>query len=215
MVLGVSIQQAGGQGGLDHVFQDVGAQVFGRDGLGMLGGNDHGIDSNRVHILVVFHRHLAFAVRPEVRKQPALTHFGQFVAELVGQRDRRGHQFWVLVGREAEHHALVAGSARVHTHGDIPRLLVDAGDDGAGIGVEAIESVIVADGRDDSTHQGLEVDVGLGCDLTGNDYQASGGKSFGGYTAEWILRQAGVEDRIGDLVGDLVGMPFGHRFRSK
>jgi hypothetical protein len=181
----------------------------------MLGGDDHGIDPDRVHILVVFHRHLALTIRPQIGKQPALAHFRQLLAELVGQGDRGRQQVFVLVGRVAEHHALVAGSAGVHAHGDIARLLIDAGDDGAGIGVEAIERVIVADRRHHSAHQGLEVNVCLGRDLTGDDHQAGGGKSFAGYTAEGVLREAGIEDRVGDLVGDLIGMPFGHRLGRK
>ena len=59
----------------------------------------------------------------------------------------RGHQLGVLVAGVAEHHALVAGAAGVHAHGDVAGLLVDAGDHGAGVGVEAVERVVVADGR--------------------------------------------------------------------
>jgi hypothetical protein len=61
----------------------------------------------------------------------------------------------------------------------------------------------------------LEVDVGLGCDLAGNDHQASRGESFSGHAAKRILRQACVEDGIGYLVGDLIGMPFSHRLGCK
>ena len=204
-----------GERGLDHVLQDVGPKLLGGDGLGMLSGNDHGVDPDGVHILVVFHRHLALAIGPEIRKQSALAHLGQFLAELVGQRDRRWQQVFVLVGCVAEHHALVAGSAGVYAHGDIAGLLIDAGDDGAGIRVEAVKCVIVADRGHHAAHQGLEVDVCLGRDLAGNDHQAGGGKGFARHTAEGILREAGIEDRVGNLVGDLIGMPFGHRLGRK
>ena len=45
----------------------------------------------------------------------------------------------------AEHHALIARAAGVHAHGDVARLFVDAGDHGAGIGIESIERIVIAD----------------------------------------------------------------------
>ena len=162
----------------------------------MLGGNDNGIDPDWILILVIFHRHLALAIRPKISELSALAHLSQFPAELVGQGDRRRHQFFGFVGGVAEHHALVAGSAGVHAHGYVARLLVDAGDDGAGIGVEAVKSVVIADRRDHSTHQRLEVDVSFGRDLTGNDDQPCGGKRFARHTAEGVLRETRIEDGV-------------------
>ena len=140
---------------------------------------------------------------------PLLRTVGQLAAELVGQRDGRGHQLGGLVGGVAEHHALVAGAAGVHALGDVAGLLVDGGDDGAGVGVEAVEGVVVADGGDDAAHQALEIDVGLGGDFAGDDHQAGGGQGFGGDAAVGVLLQAGVQNGVGDLVGNLVGMAFG------
>ena len=48
----------------------------------------------------------------------------------------------------AKHHSLVAGAAGVYAHGDVAGLFVDGGDDGAGVGVEAVEGVVVSDGGD-------------------------------------------------------------------
>ena len=130
VIFGVGIEQVGRQGGLDHQLQDVSAKLFGRNVLGMLGGDNHCVDPDRIHILVVFHRHLALAIRPEIGKPSAFAHFRQFAAEFVCQRDRSRHQIFVLVGGIAEHHALVARSAGVHAHGDVAGLLIDTGDDG-------------------------------------------------------------------------------------
>ena len=41
-----SSRQFGGQDGLDDVLQDVGAELFVGDGLGVLGGDDDGVDAD-------------------------------------------------------------------------------------------------------------------------------------------------------------------------
>ena len=69
------------------------------------------------------------------------------MVQLVRQRDRRGHQLRRFIAGIAEHHSLVAGAAGVDAHGDVAGLFVDGGDHGAGVGVEAVEGVVVADGR--------------------------------------------------------------------
>ncbi len=140
---------------------------------------------------------------------------GQLAAKLVGERDGSGHQFGGFVRGIAEHHALVAGAAGVHALGDVAGLLVDGGDHGAGVGVEAVEGVVVADRGHHAAHQALEVDVGLGGDFAGNDDQAGCGEGFGGDAAIGVLLQAGVENGVRDLVGNLVRMAFGDGLRGK
>ena len=181
----------------------------------VLGGDDHGVDAGRLAVFVVLDGDLALAVGTEVGELAVLADFGEPAGELVGQRDGRRHQLGGLVGGIAEHHALVAGAAGVHAQGDVAGLLVDAGDDRAGVGVEAVERVVIADGGDDAAHEGLEIDIGLGGDFAGDDDQAGGGQGFAGHAAVGVLLEAGVEDGVGNLVGDLVGMTLGHRLRGK
>src|SRR5205814_95389 len=150
-----------------YVLENVGAQFFVGDSFRVLGGDNHRVHAHRLHVLVVLHGDLRFTVRTQVRQRAVLANFGKFAAEFVGQRNRCGHQFGSFVGGIAEHHALVAGAAGVHAHGDIARLLVDAGDDRAGVGIESVERVVVADGGDDAANQRLEVHVGLGGDFAG------------------------------------------------
>ena len=126
-----------------------------------------------------------------------------------------GHQLRGLVGGVAEHHALVACSAGVDAHGDVAGLLVDGRDHGAGIGVESIDSIVIANGADDATDQRLEVDIGAGGDFSGNDDEAGRGEGFAGHAAVGVLLKAGVKDSVGNLVGDFVGMAFGDGFRGK
>ncbi len=135
--------------------------------------------------------------------------------QLVRQRNWHGHQFRRFVARIAQHHALVAGAAGVYAHGNVARLLVDAGDYRAGVGVESVEGVVVADGGDHAADQRLEIDIGLGGDFAGDDDQTGGGESFAGDTAAGIVSQTGVEDGVRNLVGDFIGVAFGHRLRGK
>src|ERR1019366_3825565 len=52
-------------------------------------------------------------------------------------------------------------------------------------------------------------------DLAGNHDEAGAGERLAGNPAEWVLGQAGVQNRVGYLVGNLVGVTLGHRFTSK
>src|SRR5262249_23417834 len=117
--------------------------------------------------------------------------------------------------RIPKHHPLVAGTAGVDAHGDVAGLLVDAGDDGAGIGIESVEGVVVADGGDFSADQRLEIDVGLGGDFAGDDDQAGRGQGLAGDATGGIFSQAGVKDGIGNLVGNFIGVALGHRFSAQ
>ncbi len=83
VVLGVGIQQVGGDGGLDHVLQDVGPQLFIADRLGMLRGDDHGIDPRRLAGFVVLDRDLRFAVGTQIGSRPFLR-----------TCERRMHSLW-------------------------------------------------------------------------------------------------------------------------
>jgi len=74
-------------------------------------------------------------------RSAALAYFGEF----VGQRDGSRHQLGGLVAGIAEHHALIAGAALVNALSDIARLLVDGGNDRTGVGVKAVQGVVVAD----------------------------------------------------------------------
>ncbi len=146
---------------------------------------------------------------------PLLRDRSQLAAELVGQGDGGGHQFGGLVGGVTEHHALVAGAAGVHALRDVAGLLVDGRDDGAGVGVEAIEGVVIADGGYNTAHQALQIDIGLGGDFAGDDNQAGGRQSFGGDTAIGVLLEACIQNRVGDLISDFVRMAFGDGLRGK
>src|SRR5260370_12489510 len=72
----------------------------------MVRRDDDGFDPLRNAVLVL-DCDLRFAVWPQEWKRSVLARLGQPLRELVGQRDREGHQLGRLPAREADHHALV------------------------------------------------------------------------------------------------------------
>ena len=92
----------------------------------------------------------------------------------VGERDRQRHELGRLAAGEAEHHPLVAGaelvrdaassrtsSAAFDALRDVRRLLLDRDQRAAGLVVEAVLGLRVADVADGVADDVLEVDVGL------------------------------------------------------
>ncbi len=197
------------------MLQNVGAQLLVAHVVRVLRRNHHRIHAHRLLVGVVLHRHLALAVGPQVRHQPALAHLTEPLRQLVRQRDRQRHQLRSLVRRIAEHHPLVARAARVHAHRNVARLLVDGRDHRAGIRIEAIERIVVADGSHRPAHQALEVHIRLGGDLTRNHHQPGAGQRLARHPAKRVLCQTRVQNRVRDLVGNLVRMSLGHGFTGK
>ncbi len=127
----------------------------------------------------------------------------------------------------AEHHPLVARPGDVElvviggivarlvggvdALGDVGRLLVDRVDHRAGVAVEAVGGVVVADPAHSLARDLLDVDVGVGRDLAGDDDEAGVDERLAGDPAVGVIAQDGVEHAVGDLVGDLVGVALGDR----
>ena len=85
VVFGVLVQQLGGDGGLDDLFHHVGAQLLHADGVAVLAGDDHGVHTERLAVLIVLHSDLALAVRAQIVQLAVLAHLGQALGQLVGQ----------------------------------------------------------------------------------------------------------------------------------
>ena len=158
IILRALIQQLRRGHGLDDLADHVLPDLVQADLRAVLGGDDHRVHPDGAVVLVVLHRHLALAVGPHIGELSALADLRHPAAELVGQGDGQGHQLRRLVAGVAEHHALVAGAVAqlavgallvlqglVHPQGDVGGLLVDVGDDAAGVAVKAVLGPVVAD----------------------------------------------------------------------
>ena len=194
----------------------------------MLGGDHHRVHAGGLAAFVILYGDLGLTVGTQIGQQTLLAHVGQALGHLVGQRDGQGHQLRRLVAGVAEHHALIAGAVvqlvvagllgfqrLVHAQRDIAGLLVDVGDNGAGVAVKAIGGVVVADIADHLAGNLGNVHIAGGGDLAHNVDKARGSGGLAGHAAIGILLEDGVQNGVADLVADLIGMSLGNRFGSK
>ena len=135
----------------------------------------------------------------------------------MAERNGHGHFLRGLVAGVAEHHALVPGAAHlvVGAQGDVGGLLVDAGDDAAGVAVEAVLGPVIADVPHHIPDDLGDVHIALGTDLAHHVDKTGGHGGLAGHTAVGVVFQDGVQHRVGDLVADLIGMPLGDGLGSK
>ena len=196
----------------------------------MLRGDEHGLEPDRAAVLVV-EGDLRLAVGPEVGHRAVLADGRQPLGEAVGQPDGQRHQVGRLAVRVAEHHPLIAGALAVElgvdvvlgagfeglvdTHGDVGRLLVDRGDDAAGVAVEAFVRMVVADGVDGLADQLRDVDVGRGRDLAGHHDKTGREQGLAGHTGHRVDGEDGIQHRVGHLVRHLVRMALRDGFRRE
>ncbi len=130
----------------------------------MLGGEHHGLDADRLVVLVA-QRDLALRIRAQPGELAVLAHLGLALHQPVRERDGRRHQHVGLVGRVAEHQALVAGALlalvlAVHALRDVGGLLADDVEHPAAGAVEAHVGGVVADIEHRLAHQRFDVHPG-------------------------------------------------------
>ncbi len=194
------------------------------DALGVLRRDQQLFDLDRLTVGVA-HADLRLAVGAQIAERAVLADRRQALGEAVRERDRQRHQRLGLVRRVAEHHSLVAGAgdvqlivvARVVARlvclvdalCDVRRLLVDRVEHRAGVGREAEIGVGVADRPNRLARDLLDVDVGLGRDLSRDHDQAGVDERLAGDASVRFVAEHRIEHSVGDLIGDLVRMSLG------
>ncbi len=209
-------QQFGRQNGLDNLLNHGFTQFFMADGRIVLGGQDDGI--NAFHLAgfaVVNHGQLGFCVRVQPRQAAVFAQFALTLHQAVAVIDGKRHQGRGFVAGVAEHQALVARAlvqvdafAFVHALGDVGGLLVVVHADRAAVGVKAQLGGVVADAFDGFACDFDVVHLGGGGDFARQYAQACVDQSFRRDTPFGVLRQDGIQNRIGYLVGYFVRMAF-------
>jgi hypothetical protein len=99
----------------------------------------------------------------------------------------------------------------VDAPGDVGRLLVDRVEHRARISREAELGVGVADFANRLACDFLDVDVGVGGDLTRDHDQAGVDERLARHAAVGIVGEDRVEDAVGYLIGDLVRVSLRNR----
>jgi len=209
---------------LDDLLLDLLAQFLSGDGLGVLGRDDDGVDSERDDssvVMLVLDGDLGLGIGSQPWDAAVTTGSAHLSVKLVCQLKGQWEELWGLIGGITEHDTLVTGTELlkslvvVKTLSDIGGLLLDGDKDVASLVVEALGRVIVTDVLDGTTDDLLVVDLGLGCDLTENHDHTSLGCGLASNLGERVLSQAGIEDGIGDLISDLVWVTLTDRLRLR
>lgn len=213
VVDGLLIEVLGGDDRLDDVLHDVLVNLLVGDVGLVLGGDDDGVDADGDHaavLLLVLDGDLGLTIGAQPLEGSVLANVGETLAEAGGEEVGEGHELGGLIGGVAEHDALVTSAdlldalVEVDTLGDIGALLLDGDDDVAGVAVDALVGGGVADVADGGTDDVLEINLGVGGDLTEDHDHAGLGGGLAGDLGLGVLGEAGVEDGIGNLIAELV-----------
>lgn len=215
MVDGVVIEVLSRDDLLDDLLLDLLSELLGGDLLGVLSGDNDSVDTlgnDSAVIVAVLDGDLGLGVGSEPGERAVTAGSRHGSVKLVGEEESEGEELRGLVSGITEHDTLVTstelleGLIVVKTLGDIGRLLLNGDEQVAGLVVETLGRVIIADALDSLTDDLLVVELGLGGNLTENHDHTGLGGSLASNLGEGILSQAGIKDSIGDLISDLVGV---------
>ena len=209
VVDGLLVEVLGGDDLLDDLLLDLLAELLGGDVLAVLGRDDDGVDTqgnDGAVVVLVLDGDLGLGVGSEPGELTAVTGLLHGAVQLVGEEEGQGQELGGLVGGISEHDTLVTstelleGLVVVETLGNVGRLLLNGDEHVAGLVVEALVGVIVANVLDGVTDDLLVVEAGLGGDLAKDHDHTGLGGSLASHLGERVLAQAGIEHGIGDLV---------------
>lgn len=215
MVDGLIVEVLLGDDLLDDLLLDLLAELLGGDIGRVLSRNDNGVDAlgnDSAIVVAVLDGDLGLGVGSEPGERAVATGSRHGSVQLVGKEEGKGEELGGFVGGITEHDALVTGAELlesllvVKTLSDIGGLLLNGDEQVAGLVVEALSRVIVADVLDGLANDLLVVELGLGGDLTKDHDHAGLGGGLAGDLGEGVVGQAGIENGIRNLVGNLVGV---------
>mmetsp|Transcript_1152 Transcript_1152/g.1874 ORF Transcript_1152/g.1874 Transcript_1152/m.1874 type:complete len:214 (-) Transcript_1152:37-678(-) len=186
----------------------------------MLGGNDDGVDTQRLDLsvfrLLVLHGNLSLTVWSNPRANALLAHLGQPLRQLGGVQMGERHHLLRLVSGVTKHVALVTCSevfnipSNVHTSRDLRALSVDLHKDPAGLIIQSLLLVVESDPLNGLTDDCLVIDLGGRGDLSKDHCHAGLGRGLTGDLGKRVLCETGVEDGVTEGVAELVWMTRAH-----
>jgi len=218
---GVLVHVLGGDDFLDDAAHEDLSHVLELDVLVVLHGDDdrvHALGDARAILERVLAGDLGLGVGSEPLAGSVASEVGHSLVELVGEDDGERHGFLRLVRGVTEHESLISGAGlilittNVHALGDVGGLLLEGDEDVAGLVVESLGRVVVADVLDRVADDLLVVDDRLGRDLTAHEDHTSLGHRFAGDFGVGVLLEVSIEDGIRHLIADLVRVTFSDGF---
>lgn len=105
MVDGALVEEVGGDDLLDDLLEELGAEILSRDLLGVLSGDDDGVDTDGdggTSLLLVLDGDLGLRVGAEPAELARAAGGGHGGVKLVGEHDGEGHELLSLVGGVSE-----------------------------------------------------------------------------------------------------------------
>ena len=196
----------------DHIRSDIFAKIVNCKLPAVHNGNNHRVDSKDISLGIVFHGNLGFAIR--TKQRIVLDLLGQTAAESTSQSNGQRHQFRRLITSAAEHHALITGAAHIiiGAKGNIGRLGVNPALDLHRIRIKFILRMNIADSADCFSGNLGIINLCFCGDFPADEAEICGDHGFAGNAGSAVLRQARIENRIGDGIRNLVGMTTGNTF---
>ena len=226
--LSVFINEACGNDGLDHVFDDVSADLFEGNVFVVLSRNNDVFKTNG-GVIFIFHSNLGLAIGTEICKCAVLTNLGELLCHVGCKCIAERHEICGFIASVAKHHTLVAGAnvifvvlfavlcfeAFVNAHRNIGRLLVNAVYKCAGRSVEAIFRLVITDEIDRIANGLFYIEFCSGGNFTHNHDEVSGCGSLASNASHGILRENRVENGIRNAVAEFIGMSFCYGLAGK
>ena len=198
-----------------YLFNNVFSYLLKLNFGSVLRRNNNGIHSDGAVVFVILNRYLTLAVGSEISELAAFTNLSKLCTELMSQRNGHGHKLGRFIAGKAEHHSLIARAEPVNTHGNIVRLLVESGDNRAGVAVKAVFGIIIADIIDNSPCDFGNINLRACGYFAHNHNHARCAAALAGNSAVRVFCKNCVKHGVGNLVTDFVGMTSRYRLGSK
>ena len=169
------IKQLSGNDLADNLLLKGSTKLLSGDIVGVLGGDDDGVDAQRLDSTVVvgvLNGNLGLGIREQPGDGAVNTGSLHSRVKLVGEEDSQGEELRGLISGIAEHDTLVTGTELlksllvVETLSDIGGLLLNGNQDVASLVVETLLGRIVTDVLDSVTDDLLVVQTSVGGNLT-------------------------------------------------
>ena len=223
MVDGLLIQVLGRDHLGDNVLHKLSLDVLVGDILRMLGGDQHGVDTDRDHaaiVVLVLASDLGLTIGAHPGAHASLADLGQTSTKRGGQVVGQRHQSLSLISGVTKHDSLITGTdvlqlGVVNGLGDIGGLLLNGNNDVASAVVKTLGDIIVSDVTKALADHLLVVDGGGSGDLSEDHNHAGLGASLASHTGSGVITDACVQHSIGHLITDLIGMSLVDRLGRK